>query len=942
MDDLIRRLAEAEGTIKALISGQVDTVVDSTGNTHILLRQAQDALLQSEQKFQTLTESMPQLAWMCTPDGGYIYFNQRWADYTGLTLNESYGPGWSKPYHPDDQQRAKDAWKHATRTGEPFEIESRLRGADGNYRWFLIRALPFRDSGGTILKWLGTCTDIEQHKRSEEKIRRLASIVESSQDAIISKSLTGVILTWNRGAEEIYGYSAAEMIGKSSMILYSKDSPQELTRVLESSVAQKIVNRYESVHVRKDGSRIVVSVTVSPVHDSSGEVVALSVISRDITERRKSDEALRKSELEQRAIAEKLEKERARLDDAQAVAKVGSWENELATGHLTWSRETYRIFERDPESFIPTQQNFFSTMVHPEDHDAVKEAFLQSFITNTCHVLEHRVSFPDGRIKYVQERWRIFHDVDGRPLRALGTVQDITERKQFENNLRKSEERFRSLALATSQIVWWTDAAGHVTEDMPSWREYTGMSLEQILQDGWSNSLHPDDRARVLAHWNLCVANKSLYEIDYRIRRADGVYRLFSVRGIPVIEENQIREWIGTCTDITKRAELEEQLRQSHKMDAIGRLAGGVAHDFNNVLTVILGRAELLQSRTDIPEQARKSILLIQETANRAAKLTRQLLQFSRQQVLQPKIIDFNALLCDMQEMLRRLISEDIELSLKLEKHLWHINIDPSQVEQVVMNLVINARDAMPNGGRINLETSNIEITDAYIKDHVQIAPGPHVMLTVNDTGCGISEQVKARIFEPFFTTKEQGKGTGLGLSTVYGIVKQAGGSIFVYSQVGHGTTFKLYFPATRERRTAKIPLQSLQPVDKGGGETILIVEDEGEIRELLREILLEKGYKVIAAVDGEDALQRSSAFPGTIHLMLTDVIMPKMSGRELSERLAITRPKMPVIFMSGYTADVMANRGMFENGINYLEKPFTPVSVLSKVRSTLAGATSN
>jgi len=398
---------------------------------------------------------------------------------------------------------------------------------------------------------------------------------------------------------------------------------------------------------------------------------------------------------------------------------------------------------------------------------------------------------------------------------------------------------------------------------------------------------------------------------------------------------------VGIMENITERKlmekalqESEEQLRQSQKIEAIGQLAGGVAHDFNNLLTAIRGYSDLLLHRLDAGSPLRREVEEIQKAGERATSLTRQLLAFSRKQVLQPKVLDLNAVVANMDMLLRRLIGEDIDLLTILRPGLWAVKVDPGQVEQVIMNLIVNARDAMPKGGKLTIETMNIDLGDAYIRNRLVVTKGSYVMLSVSDTGEGMSESTKSRLFEPFFTTKEKGKGTGLGLSTVYGIVKQSGGYIWVYSEIGKGAAFKVYFPRVltsteSEKEGAKGPLPR-------GKETVLVVEDEETVRSLVRDVLMDQGYTVLTAIDGADAINIGREYKAPIHLIVTDVVMPKTGGREVVESLAPHLPGVKVLFMSGYTDDAIVHHGVLDPGISFLQKPFTPDSLLRKVREVL------
>ena len=398
---------------------------------------------------------------------------------------------------------------------------------------------------------------------------------------------------------------------------------------------------------------------------------------------------------------------------------------------------------------------------------------------------------------------------------------------------------------------------------------------------------------------------------------------------------------ICMALDVTDRKRLEEQFRQSQKMEAVGRLAGGIAHDFNNLLMVIQGYADLMQDRLPEGDSLRRNAEQIQIAARRATSLTRQLLAFSRKQILDPKVLNIQGVVVDMEEILHRLIGEDIVLRTSAGIDLGLVKADRSQIEQVIMNLAVNARDAMPSGGRLMIETSNVDVDETFTSHPVMRTPGRYVMLAVTDNGCGMDSETQAHIFEPFFTTKEKGKGTGLGLATVYGIVKQSDGYIWVYSEPGKGTSFKIYLPRIEEVGTTGVPDRALVagPVPRGF-ETVLLVEDENGVRELARQYLETSGYKVIPASNGNEALELASAYEEPIHLLMTDVVMPGISGRELADRLSVIRPDIRILFMSGYTEQAVVHHGIIAEDATLLQKPFTLGTLASKLREILTAET--
>ncbi|MES2504113.1 MAG: response regulator [Myxococcota bacterium] len=532
------------------------------------------------------------------------------------------------------------------------------------------------------------------------------------------------------------------------------------------------------------------------------------------------------------------------------------------------------------------------------------------------------------------------------------------------------EQKYRHIFETTSVSIWEQDISKLVSaiEDLkksgvtdiraflvkhPEWMGETMSLVTMVDVNGTSVSLFgAEDKNDLMANFGKLLTEETLFNFqDVVVGLAGGllsfdfesVARTF--KGVPLNIMIQIRvppkdailsNALVSIVNLTSQRELEQQLRQSQKMEAIGRLAGGVAHDFNNLLTVILNYGQMLMDDLTPMDPMRKRVEAILESGERAASLTQQLLAFSRKQIIAPKLMDLNAVLVRMERMLQRLLGEDVELINHANNPVWQIKADAGQVEQIVMNLAVNARDAMPSGGKLILETHNVTLDSSHQKEHSGVEPGQYVMFAISDNGCGMTEAVSARIFEPFFTTKGLGQGTGLGLSTVYGNVKQNNGFISVYSEVGHGTTFKLYFPKVIEEGTIESPIPSEVAKPEGGKETILVVEDEERVRGVAINLLSKHGYHVLEARNGGEALLICEQEKGHIDLMLTDVIMPNMNGRQLAERLKKIKPDMKVIFMSGYTDNVIAENGVLESGSAFIQKPFSAIKLLKLIRERL------
>jgi PAS domain S-box-containing protein len=755
-------------------------------------RQFAEALQTSEDRFRLLVETIPHMVWMAGPDGTTDFVNERAAAVLGDAPDAIHGSQWLNLLHPDDRTRSLLRWEQAVRDEGPYSNEYRIRVADGTYRWYLTQAIALRGADGLVARWVGTWTDIDDRRRAEDRRVHDAALLAQVRDSVIVTDVEGNVTYWNRGATELFGWAAAEMLGHPLALRFP-----------------------ESV---RDG------------------IITLS----------------------------------------KGILAGADWSGEF---------EDYR---------------------------------------------------KDGSRVWIDARVTSISDAAGIPIGVMGVSHDISGRKAAESALRESEQRFRQIAESISEVFWLNDFDGRLAYVSPAYEEIWGRTCESFYASPtqWMEAIHEDDRERV----SLAFTTRAgTYDEQYRIVRPDGAIRWIRDRGFPVrAEGDRAGRIAGVAEDITERLQLEAQLRQAQKMEAVGQLAGGVAHDFNNLLTVITGYSELLLDILPVSDDpARQHVAEIMRAGERSAALTGQLLALSRKQVLAPTVLDLNEVVRGAEKLLRRVIGEDVLLRSALPAGLGCVVADAGQLEQVLLNLALNARDAMPLGGTLVIETLDVEDHPRDTLRHPGLPPGRYVALEITDSGTGMSADVTHHLFEPFFTTKDPGKGTGLGLAVVHGFVKQSGGHIGVESEVGRGTTFRIYLPrAADPERPAAASLQEEAPL--GGGETILVVEDDDAVRLLSKRTLERFGYRVLESSRGDAALQLAGSYAGPIDLLVTDVVMPGGGGRVVAEQLRAAYPAMSVLYSSGYTDEALLRNGVLRADVNFLQKPFTPAALATTVRAVL------
>ncbi len=875
-------------------------------------------LRENERRLTTLLSNLPGMAYRCKNDRDWtMKFVSAGCEaltgYKGIDLVGVGLPTYNSLIHPDDRDRIWNEVQEALKQGLPFRLTYRILTADGREKWVWEQGVGVYS--GTELEALeGFITDISELKEAESQYRNL---FEGALEGLYRTTREGKSLAANPALARMLGYDSAQelmsAITDTTHQLWM--DPDERSRCVQLLEDHGVLRGFECRFKRKDGTAVWVSINLRKVCPDE-ETSYYEGFIEDITERKRMEDALRKSE-------EKFAKAFLCSPDVITLCDLNEGDRLVDVNEAFELITGYQREEAIGRSAVE-----LGLWVDPGE---LAESVKQFRDTGRLHNFERHFRRKSGDIGIGLTSSELIQ-LDGKPFAISATI-DITEQK-------KTEEAMRSLATAieqTDETIVITDLDGTIQYCNPAFEKVTGYSKEEAIGQNprlLKSGKHSKEVYEQL--WSTITQGK-VWAGHLTNKKKDGSFYEEDATISPIRDgSGRITGFVAVKRDVTERLQLERQFLQAQKLQSVGRLAGGVAHDFNNLLTVINGYADFLLAGLDPTDPLRSSADEIRNAGERAASLTKQLLAFSRKQIIEPKSLDLNTTIRDSERMLERLIGENIEFATSLDPFLGQVMADPEQVHQVIMNLVVNARDAMPDGGRLDISTMNFDVSEADASRQPNGKPGRHVLMTVTDNGVGMDEETSQRIFEPFFTTKSLDKGTGLGLSTVYGIVRQIGGWIDVSSELGVGTSFKLYFPRldgspVEEQREAT---DSSRP---HSGETILVVEDQEGVRRLIQSILKAYGYHVLEAANAGEALHIAQEYSGEIHLLLTDVVLPGINGKELSERLKKLLPRLKVLFTSGYTKDIIAHHGVLGDGVAYIPKPFSPDTLAAKVGEVLS-----
>jgi PAS domain S-box-containing protein len=878
-------------------------------------KQAQEALRESEEKLRSIIESSPDAITVTDLNGIIVECNQAAIDQHGSsTKAELIGKNSFDLIAPKDRQKAAESMERVLKQGVIRNVEYNVLSMDGHEHPVELSVSVIQNQFGKPVFFVGILKDITERKQAEEALWESEEIfrhfMEYSPFYVFFKDENVRVLRLSNNYETMLGKPVVELLGKNMYEIF----PSELAKSMVAD-DMRIMKEGKTITVEEELNGRFYTTIKFPIH-IEGKPRYLAGYSIDITERKKAESLLRENEEKYRALVESLPDVIMRFDQNAR--------------HIYVSKSVTKDTGMLPDEYIGKTHREFG-IVPEEVCTYWEQAIARVFDTGKTYEKEFVFDGINGPIIY---NWRLVPEINefGNVVSVLGIARDVTEHRKSEKSY---QDIFNSMidGFALNEII--CDESGkpidyRFIDVNPAFEKLTGLSRDLIVGNTVFDVMPGTESYWIDISGKVALTGEPTHFENY----SKELGKYFEI----TVYSPQKGQFATIFSDITDRKQaevLQEKLQQASKMESIGRLAGGVAHDFNNLLTVIQGNASLGMNVLSKNDPLYDRLDTILEVSVRAAALTRQLLAFSRKQIIEMKVINLNNLINNLSKMLVRLIGEDVDLQIMLSKGLGNINADVGQIEQIIVNLSVNARDAMPNGGKLTIETSNIELDEAYCQTHLNVQPGKYVMLMVSDNGSGMDDATKEHIFEPFFTTKNIGEGTGLGLATVYGIVKQHNGLIEFYSELGHGTTFKIYLPMV-EGEVSVQPKEYKKAEMLTGNETILVVEDEDIVREMAVEFLSSIGYNVLPAENGGMALMMAEQHKGTIHLMLTDVVMPNMNGHQLAERLQREHPEIKVLYTSGYTENVIAHHGILDSGLNFIGKPYRLQMLAKKLRDLL------
>ena len=901
-------------------------------NEMLKARQAEAALLASKQRYERMANTVPVMLYDSVLDAAgtsrFLYVApgpcRDLLELDPEALLQDMSLVW-RLVHPEDIERFHQADLVANRSGEEFSEEVRIITPSGRLKWLLVNSKPNPAVAGEPVVWSGFLQDITARKRAEEKLReteqRLRLVIENSTNLFYIHTRDQILTYVSPQSREFFDCEPAEALVRWTELI--TDHPLNRAGI---EAAQRAIDTgrrqpsYPLECIGKKGRKIWVEVNETPIVEQ-GRTVAVAGTLTDITGRKHAEK-----EREQYFSFFQTSADLMCIANPDGIFLKTNPAFTVTLGYTANELVSKPILE----------------FVHPDDRQATRDEIFRQQETGFTENFENRYLCKDGSIKWLS--WRVSYDKVGGIVFA--TARDITAKKEAEAALQESEFFFRESQRAAAVGSYKADLTAGYWQSSEVLDELFGIGpgYDRSIQ-GWLDIAHPDDREMLERYLKEeVIAQQKMFTREYRIiRKNDGEIRWVSGLGALRLEnDGQTLILTGTIQDITEQKrkdqeneKLEAQLQQIQKIESVGRLAGGVAHDFNNMLSVILGHVEMAQQKELVSPSLQEHLIQIQKAASRSADIVRQLLAFARRQTVSPEVLDLKDTVNTTLKMISRLIGEEIELLWRPDDDLWPIRMDPAQIDQILANLCINARDAISGIGRISLAARNFSCDDLFSRRHTGMVSGDYVLLTVSDDGCGMSQEILKKIFEPFFTTKGVGQGTGLGLATVYGIVKQNGGFIDVYSEPERGTSFRIYLPRYLGKEE-QIQAAEVTTAVERGKETVLLVEDELAILDVATQMLEMQGYRVLAAATPGAAIRLAEEHRGEIHLLMTDVVMPEMNGRELAEKLLSLYPGLKRLFMSGYTADAIAHHGVLDEGVQFIQKPFTFKTLAAKVREVL------